>query len=259
MQTHCVSDLVDIWVDDIENSNLIPGTQSKNPKNNNICHVWVDESLRATYLSGSLEVEAGKPTQKFKFFPYALGVVDATLIPVQKPTDRSTNNAYYSGKHHCHGAKIQVVVNSLGEAIHASSLIPGRRHDSFLFRESGIAQFFKIKKGKNMKGSAPKHYYLLADSGYIGLEDIYPEVIISKKKPRDGKLSKKSVEWNSRVHSDRVIVENLFGRMKGYFNILATPYRGALNALEDVVITCICLANFLLKTNLLRSGGGGEE
>lgn len=107
------------------------------------------ESLRATYLPGSLEeVEARKPSQKFKFFPYALGAVDATLIPVQKPTDRSTNNAYYSGKHHCHGAKIQVVVNSLGEAIHASSLIPGRRHDSFLFRESGIAQFLRLRRGR---------------------------------------------------------------------------------------------------------------
>ena len=47
--------------------------------------------------------------------------------------------------------------------------------------------------------------------------------------------------------------------MKGYFDILATPYRGALDALEDVVITCICLANFLLKTNPLRSGGEREE
>ena len=66
------------------------------------------------------------------------------------------------------------------------------------------------------------------------------------------------MEWNSRVHPDRAIVE-IFGRMKGYFDILATSYRGTLDALEDVVITCICLANFLLKANPLCSGEEREE
>ena len=37
--------------------------------------------------------------------------------------------------------------------------------------------------------------------------------------------------------------------------ILAGPYRGALNTLEDVVITCTCLLNMMLKTSPLRRQG----
>ena len=120
----------------------------------------------AAYLPESIEeVEVMKPTQNFMFFPYVLGAIDATLVPIHKLTDRSTNNAYYSGKHHCHGAKIHVVVDSLGETIHASSLISGWCNDSILFGESGIAGFFKVKKGNIRKILSPKHYYLLANSG----------------------------------------------------------------------------------------------
>ena len=83
------------------------------------------ESLKAAYLPKSLEkIELTRPVRKFKFFPHATGAVDATLIPIQKPMDRDANNVYYSGKHGCHGAKIQVVVDPSGRAIHVSSLIP---------------------------------------------------------------------------------------------------------------------------------------
>ena len=54
-------------------------------------------------------------------------------------------------------------------------------------------------------------------------------------------------------------MENFFGRMKGYFYILSVPYRGALNALEDFVVTYICLTNLLLKTNPLRSNEEEED
>ena len=39
--------------------------------------------------------------------------------------------------------------------------------------------------------------------------------------------------------------------MKGHVNILSVPYRGAPNALEDLVVTCICLTSLLSKTNPL--------
>ena len=59
--------------------------------------------------------------------------------------------------------------------------------------------------------------------------------------------------------SDRVLVENFFGRLKTTFGILSTPYRCALNSLEDVVITCICLLNAKLKTHPLRAINGDEH
>lgn len=98
-------------------------------------------SLKREYLP---QTKDDIPTSsKFTHFPQALGAVDATLIPVQKPGNRELNHDYYSGKHGAHGGKIQVTVNADGYAIHASPLIPGRRHDAYLFRNSGLADFMQ--------------------------------------------------------------------------------------------------------------------
>ena len=99
------------------------------------------ESLKLAYLPKS--IRDINISSQFKNFPQAIGAVDATLILVQKPSDRENEGQYYSGKHHAHGAKVQVVVSSDGFAIHASKVIPGRRHDAFLFRISGVDSFMK--------------------------------------------------------------------------------------------------------------------
>ena len=100
---------------------------------------------------------------------------------------------------------------------------------------------------------------LLGDSGCIGLEDIYPGLIVTRKRSKDKEPSIEDGQWNSRLHSDRVLVENYFGGFKCVFGIPARPHRGALNALEDIVITCICLLNMMLKTNPLRKQDAGES
>ena len=73
------------------------------------------ESLKAAYLPKSLEeIKLTRPVRKFKFFPHATGAVDATLIQIQKPMDRDANNACYSGKHCCHGAKYRLLWTLVG-------------------------------------------------------------------------------------------------------------------------------------------------
>lgn len=207
-------------------------------------------SLKREYLPQSRdEIVTAK---KFEHFPQAMGAVDATLIPIQKPRSPELDHAYFSGKHGTHGGKIQVTVDADGRAIHISPLIPGRRHDAYLFRNSGLAEFMQKKKkvsGRMVVG----HPALLADSGYVGLDEVYYELITCKKKPPMGTLSQKDVEVNTKLHSDRVIVENFFGRLKVTFGILANPYRCSLNSLEDITITCICLLNLKLRRQPLRA------
>ena len=193
-------------------------------------------------------------SSKFKHFPQAIGAVDGTLIRVQKPKSPELDHDYYSGKHGTHGAKIQVTVSADGQAIHVSPLIPGRRHDAYLFRNSGLAEF--MQKKRRVSGRMEiAHPALLADSGYTGLDEVYYELITCKKKPPMGELSQKDADSNSKLHSDRVLVENFFGCLKVTFGILATPYRCALNSLEDVVVTCICLLNLKLRLHPLRALG----
>ena len=120
-----------------------------------------------------------------------------------------------------------MTVGSDGKAIHVSSFIPGRAEISYLD--------------------------LLANSECMNLDEGYYELIVSKRKPTREELSQKDEETNSKLHLDKVLVEDFFGRLKVMFGILASPYRCALNTLEDVVITCICLLNPKLKRQPLRS------
>ena len=119
-----------------------------------------------------------------------MGAVDATLIPVRKPKAPELDQAYFSGKHGIHGAKIQVTVSADGRAIHASPLIPGRRHDAHLFRNSGLAEF--VQKRKKVSGrTVATHPAPLADSGYVGLDEVYYELMHPRKSHRWGRSLRK--------------------------------------------------------------------
>lgn len=111
-----------------------------------------------------------------------------------------------------------------------------------------------MQKGGEVSGrTVVTHPALLADSGYVGLDEAYYELITCKKKPPMRTFSQKDTGTNSELHSDRVLVENFFGRLEVTFGILAGPYRCSLNSLEDIVVTYICLLNLKLRRQPLRA------
>lgn len=87
------------------------------------------------------------PRRLFPTHSNALGAIDATLIEITAPTNRNDNKAYYSGKHGCHGGKVQVLVAPDGICIHMSDVICGSRHDYFLYKESGLEKI--LTKGRS--------------------------------------------------------------------------------------------------------------
>ena len=122
-------------------------------------------SLQAAYLPATKDDI--HPTRKFKHFPQAIGAVDAMLIRVQKHEERWLNYEYFPGKHGVHGAKVQVTVDADGRAIYMPPVVPGRRYDAFLFRQSDLAEF--MKETRRVPGRVViAHPSLLADSGYMG-------------------------------------------------------------------------------------------
>lgn len=207
------------------------------------------DSLTAKYIPASREDI--KLKTRFQYFPEAIGAVDSTIVEILKPTDRDLDKKYYSGKHHYHGVKAQVLVSPDGYAIHIAPLKPGKRHDSRIFRKSGLDKFLE-KRGKG-KRSGAEHPQILCDAGYIGLTDIYPELIVPFKRPPKGELTKSQSDFNSRLHHDRALVENYFGFLKGHFRILKGVYRASIKSLEHVIPTCICLSNVLLRRMPLRA------
>ena len=47
-----------------------------------------------------------KSTRSFINYPAAVGALDATLLSINKPSEREENKKYFSGKHRKHGVKL---------------------------------------------------------------------------------------------------------------------------------------------------------
>ena len=197
-------------------------------------------------------------TRVLKHFPEAKLIVDATLFEIDKPGDRTEAALYCSGKHHKYGTKLQVLVNTDGLCVHMSKLYPGSYHDKKVWDLSGAETFCRLPVSRDEPGII-RHHQLLADGGYQGIA--YPEVIMPYRRPRSipgeqrTQLSAAQIEFNRKLSSDRVLVENFFSRLKGVFGILYSRHRCGVNSMETLVHICVALTNYLIERHPLRLQG----
>ena len=89
----------------------------------------------------------------------------------------------------------------------------------------------------------PEFWAILMDKGYVGATRSL-RAIIPKKKPVRGTLSCSEFIVNSNISSDRVIVENFFGRVTDKFRILGKKYTWDRENLSLVVDVCFSLTNY---------------
>ena len=74
------------------------------------------------------------------------------------------------------------------------------------------------------------------------------------KQPRGGHLSITDRQRNKRISSDRVIIENAFGRMQKLFGVMHMKYGWTREILDDIASICFSLTNFHLRLHPLREG-----
>ena len=177
-----------------------------------------------------------------------VGIVDASLIETRRPVvDQRTQ---YSGKHKKHGTKVQVITSCNGLAMSITTGIVGSRHDYAAFRDSGVAEMFAEKCWRGGE-QVEICRGVMADGGYQGIQ-AYIEATIPHRRPRGGELSDDQHEFNRRMSTLRIIVENFFGRLKSYWRILSW-YSGSRHHLNNIIVVCSALTNILLIRYPLRS------
>lgn len=149
--------------------------------------------------------------------PDTVVIVDGTLIPTY---DRSVSA---SSKNYRYSVNMQVVIDAdtrLGVAV--GNTVPGNRHDSRAYRDSGV----------NQRCAGVQ---VMGDGGYLG----NPEVIIPYRKPGKGKeLPEWKEELNAVHKSVRARVEHALAHLKSW-NILRNCRRkgeGVWYALRGVVL-----------------------
>jgi hypothetical protein len=86
----------------------------------------------------------------------------------------------------------------------------GKKHDFKLFKES------KVRWTQDIKG--------IVDSGYAGIKKLQSTSVLPKKRSKGQPLTKNEKQANQNIASERVINENVIGRLKR-FKILSDKYR----------------------------------
>ena len=126
---------------------------------------------------------------------------------------RNRNNKqrfYYSGKKKRHTLKCQLVVDKKSSKIICTNICNGKKHDFKLFKDS------KVRWIKGICG--------IVDSGYTGIKNFQSTSLLPKKRSRKAALTKNDKQMNRQIASERVLNENVIGRLKR-FKILSDRYR----------------------------------
>lgn len=136
-------------------------------------------------------------------------LIDVTEQPIERP--KKKQKAYFSGKKKLHTIKVQLVVCFMTLQILSVVCRKGHVHDFRILKDS------KLKIHKDIKK--------LADSGYQGLNSIYPNSHTPIKKTKNKPLTKEDKKYNASLSKQRVRIENINRRCK-IFRITKETYRG---------------------------------
>ncbi|ETV91149.1 hypothetical protein H310_14160 [Aphanomyces invadans] len=158
----------------------------------------------------------------FEHYPCAKYATDVKFQPSHRPTRRfGEQKHFFSGKHKLYGLKIEASVSPDGFLVDMSPHVPGSVSDITIFRsrmdvhEAALAKDehdLTINDNGELFQTFGSQRAVLVDKVYIGLaNDI--RAINPKKRPVNGILDRHDLDRNNAISSDRVIVENFFGRV----------------------------------------------
>ena len=204
---------------------------------------------------------------RFSNFPEALYAVDVTFQQSFRPSGQlAEGKLFFSGKHKLYGVKVEVGVLPNGLAISCSGHYPGSVSDFEILQRRRSIHTDLIQKQGNERdlvdigfdvSTYPEQWAVLADKGYQGCQEIFRTIHPIKRPPR-GVLSMSDEAFNRRVSSDRIIVENWFGRLSGLWALFGAKWRWSGTIYDDFFRLAAALTNFHVKNHPLRAQDGDK-
>jgi hypothetical protein len=130
-----------------------------------------------------------------------------------------------------------VIVDKASRKVICTHFSHGKCHDFRLFKESGV----------RFQANTP----VLTDSGYQGLQKLYPHCQVPQQKPRKQALTQEAKQSNKILSSERVLNENVIGRLKR-FKIISDRYRNRRRRFGLRFNLIAGLYNYELQTALFK-------
>ncbi|ETV73524.1 hypothetical protein H257_11648 [Aphanomyces astaci] len=189
----------------------------------------------------------------FRNYPY-------TNLPIVQRVASEKEKLYFSGKHKFYGVKIEASVSPEGFLVDMSAHEPGSvsditmfgdRHDVHLSALRKLENETKINDNGGLFQDIPDSRAVLVDKGYVGLTGS-TRAIHPKKRPVNGVLDRADLERNTNVSSDRVIVENFFGRVCLLWKVSYSTFVWGTKCYDVIQRLTFALTNFHLALMPLR-------
>ena len=153
--------------------------------------------------------------------------LDGTHCPVQRPSERTLRRMKYSGKKKRFTNNTNVYTNRDGVIIGISESTVGSVGDITLLKERPMP-FGKWEEAMHdADRPGEERNRIFCDRGLQGIADHLPGTapMIPHKKTKKTPLTREQKKHNSRINSERVLVEHSIGRLKRYDRI-TDPYDG---------------------------------
>jgi len=164
--------------------------------------------------------------------------IDGTDRPVRRPKNSERQKNHYSGKKKRHSVKNIVITTKKKRIVLLTDTIPGSVHDYTAFKDSSAGD------------SLPEDIPIYTDTGFLGIQKDFPhlKIIMPKKKPKGGELSKSDKHKNQCISRKRIKVENALCGVKR-FGIVNAPFRNHKENFVDLAMLLACsLWNFYLTS-----------
>ncbi|KAE9003989.1 hypothetical protein PR003_g6116 [Phytophthora rubi] len=212
-----------------------------------------------TWQKHAIDFNIGMSTLE-KMVHRVIRTIEPVLYPqLVKRVTMANQKVYFSAKHKLYGFKIECSFAPPGLAVDVSDHSPGSCSDvtKMLDRLTVHRQMLRKEdtSGPEMGGEPtpfPDMCAVLADRGYQGTGRVL-RTIQPKKKPRGGTLDRDDLARNRAVSSDRVLVENFFGRMWMLWKATYSTFKWNENRFDSVARLCTALTNFHVGLMPLRA------
>lgn len=221
--------------------------------------------LFAKYVKEVTMHEQVEKQKQFRNYPYALYATDVKFQPAYRPSGRfSEQKRYFSGKHKQYGFKLECSVAYPGRAIDLSDHQPGSVSDLTMFLDRQDIHRAMLQKTAGDaaipdRGERSEQFddswAVLVDKGYQGAQDTI-RTIQPKRQPRGGVLDHTDLDRNRRVSSDRVLVENYFGRVCSLWNVMYVTFKWNESSFDMLSRISFALTNAHVSWMPLRGDDG---
>ncbi|KAF0710684.1 hypothetical protein AaE_012427 [Aphanomyces astaci] len=185
----------------------------------------------------------------FANYPYALYATDVKFQPTERPAGRHGEaKPYFSAKHKLYGLKIPESVRLPPRPSRRHERSPPSQHVASLAKSDNELNI--LDHGEQVD-TYRGMWALLVDKGYYGAS-AEVRAIHPKKNPPRGALDPEDIVRNRRVSSDRVVVENFFGRVCSLWKVSYATFTWSTKFYDDIQRLTFALTNFHVSLLPLR-------